>query len=136
MIYTKIHIDRMKRRDLHKTRMFTIKKGKLFPYHKDIQCHIAIISLACCCSDNIFTIVLSVLYYSIRISYCNNLLFVYKFKKFANNTFFQIILCVVPLIKIDFMLYVILRYGIYLFSRNSNNNVVEINHLNYMNRIK
>lgn len=54
MIYTEIYI---KRKDLHKTRMLMIKKGRLYPYDKDIQCHIAIISLACCCSDNIFTII-------------------------------------------------------------------------------
>ena len=31
MIYTKIYIDRMKRKDLHYTRMLMIKNGKLYP---------------------------------------------------------------------------------------------------------
>jgi len=40
------------------------------------------------------------------------------------------------LIEIDSMLNCTLRYGINLFSRNSNNNVVEINHLYYMSRMR
>ena len=68
-------------------------------------------------------------------------MFVYKFKKFANDTFFffrpqYITYLLGMLIEIDSMLNCTLRYGINLFSRNSNNNVVEINHLYYMSRMR